>query len=764
MNENFESLSKIKTFYQIDSSLSQLDNEGFIKIINECKDLEEKLEILDFLGYCLYSNYNFADLYLEKKNILLNTITDVELLNKFEKLANNNSRWKFYEFITGDNSILNRMLKKVPVEKRYDLLYGVFLLIPFSSKYSSSSINSENCDILIDYFDELSEEKLIDLLFNDEYFSSKNGEQILFFTEEILKKLMEKNCDNLIFKRVEKFKKSDEMLTFLKLSEKLNFDHVSIVNCISNSKFLNDEIIIEYLNNVVRLHDNEYREELAYAILENDLLFNYISVLSIRKLLCLPISNLKEYNKEFEPNEEELEELKMKLINCEKSVLVETFLEDSKTFNLLKKLSCDDILKIYTFNLFVGQNKYIMEIIPEFLKKYLSYEKAIFLLDKIEITGQEKINIINSVYPDKNIVSVNNAKNDIIERSLNRILNLEMPVPDEIKIILPDLLELPYNESFFNELKKVCLNIQCYEYTQIFIAQLTRFIAKSKDLKVDAIEFMQQDYSLSNKDTLAFWNNILKSVCHFYEEMSAISSYRLFKYIKTNFHEMRHAFQFQKMADIISLEALMCNLEIVTFNALGDDSYLKNYDNIFYEVDAEINAVYETFKFLGEIDRNLSFQYLLDNSAVISDFDLKDEYNKQNLAGTYKKRYLQSVKDNKDFIEKREKARSVEYFCQVINNFFYNISSDKIAELRENYKTIKLITNEFGRLYTIDEIEEKINSIKNYSTNDIEFNASDRDTKLFYIVYLNKLRYGIDNNLINIDGIAKEGAKGRSNS
>ena len=431
----------------------------------------------------------------------------------------------------------------------------------------------------------------------------------------------------------------------------------------------------------------------------------------------------------------------------------------------MRKLSCDDILKIYTFNLFIGQNEYIMDIIPEFLKKYASYEKAIFLLDKIEITEEEKIKIINSIYPGKNIESISDAKNVIINRNYNKILNLEMPVLDELKVILPDLLELPYNESFFNGLKKVCSNIQCYEYIQVYIAQLTRFIVESKNLKVDAIDIVQCDYDFSsvNENTLAFWNNSSNSVCYYYDRIPDGSN-MLIDATDRVFHELRHAFQYQKMGDIISFEALMCNLEIVVYRVFDNKIYQKNHDNVFYEVDARINSVYEIFKFLKEIDKELSLEYLEKNSAVFDEFGLIDNNKNEKLRGTKKEKYLQHLKDYKEFIRDREKARSVEYFCQVINNFFNNISSDKIVKLRENYKTIKLITNEFGRLYTIDEIEEKINSIKSYNTNDVEFNPIDRDTKLFYIVYLNKLRYGIDNNLINIDGISKEGAKGRSNS
>ena len=104
----------------------------------------------------------------------------------------------------------------------------------------------------------------------------------------------------------------------------------------------------------------------------------------------------------------------------------------------------------------------------------------------------------------------------------------------------------------------------------------------------------------------------------------------------------------------------------------------------------------------------------------------------------------------------RKLAKSIEYFANLINTFLERTTKEDIINLRKTLKTLELITDNDGRFYDVNEIEERMNSIKSYSTNDIEFNPIDRDTKLFYARYLHNLRYCLDNGLINFNYDTKE--------
>ena len=108
------------------------------------------------------------------------------------------------------------------------------------------------------------------------------------------------------------------------------------------------------------------------------------------------------------------------------------------------------------------------------------------------------------------------------------------------------------------------------------------------------------------------------------------------------------------------------------------------------------------------------------------------------------------------FNKDRKLAKSIEYFANLINTFLERTPKEEIIDLRKIFKTLELITDNDGRFYGVNEIEERMNSIKSYSTNDIEFNQIDRDTKLFYARYLHNLRYCLDKGLINFNYDTKE--------
>ena len=232
-----------------------------------------------------------------------------------------------------------------------------------------------------------------------------------------------------------------------------------------------------------------------------------------------------------------------------------------------------------------------------------------------------------------------------------------------------------------------------------------------------------------------------------YLQDDVINTWHNVNYIEIINHERTHLWQ-NTMSDVISMDALMIGLEK---NLILDDRYYNtNYYNVYKEVHARIVSFYETFKYLCEIDPYVAYQYLERNRYLF------DESQELLVLSQELKELDQKIIDIVDFNRDRKKAKSIEYFANLINTVLKKFTKDDIIFLRNNIKTLELITDNDGRFYDVAEIEERMNSIKSYSTNDIEFNARDRDTKLFYARYLHNLRYCLDNSLINFNYDTKE--------
>lgn len=357
------------------------------------------------------------------------------------------------------------------------------------------------------------------------------------------------------------------------------------------------------------------------------------------------------------------------------------------------------------------------EYIIDFIKNFIENGSSFF----VEIYLKEAV--VNGVIT---------LENEAIKRNINRILNLETPISSEFKKFSQALVALPYDEDLFNKLKAICLDINDIRYLQVYLSQLIRFIAKEKDLDIREIEIRKRS-SRDGYNTLASWDKKSKKVGVYHLGGRVLQSQYIMRMTESCFHELRHAYQYQNMPSIISINALMCNLEGYLIE-VDQARYYKEYYTICNEMDARIYATYETYEFFKGIDEHEANEFLKESKREI---------------------YLSQLKIDKEFIKDREMLGSIEYFCSLINTFFGAVSSEKIVELRKQNKTLELITDETGRAYTLEEIEIMLNSIKSYSTNDIEFNPQDRDTKLFYTKYLHNLRYGVLNGLINFDSDSK---------
>ena len=349
-----------------------------------------------------------------------------------------------------------------------------------------------------------------------------------------------------------------------------------------------------------------------------------------------------------------------------------------------------------------------------------SFEKAIIFISMLNMDENTKIGVINSVY-NRNITSISSEKETIFDKCMDACFKLEEKIPKEYESILTDLINLPYDEKIFEKLKCLCLKINNKEYLQIFLSQYFKkncfkFRAKPEDYILNFIPKFSKDAGGVRNDEITF-----------YYGKSDICPNMISDYIDTVNHEQTHILDRKECFSKISFDTLMIAMEEILIN--DEIYYNENYNNLYTEVHARMRAFYETYNFLNEIDKEASINYLKQNRE-----------NKWN---------------SESFIKDRRRYHDIGYFCNIIAFFISRISKEDIIDFRKEIKVLELVTDEDGMFYSIEEIEEKIKSIKSYSTNDIEFNKEDRDIKLFYTRYLHYLKYGIEQGLIDLDNSNK---------
>lgn len=449
-------------------------------------------------------------------------------------------------------------------------------------------------------------------------------------------------------------------------------------------------------------------------------------------------------------------------------------LNDEINFNLIKNLSSSILIEFFLFSELDGENTKTEDIIiiKEILRRYFPYEKAIIFVEKLKINDIKKRELINDVYPEKNVDNINLEKERIISRLKNELLNSCEQVSDEFKSLLPDLIELPYDDELFNKLKKESLKINKLEYLFVFLSQYFKFGCNVKNMNYTeyTIEFIPRYCRIGGS---ANGQGVKVYYDDYEEKDSAI--WQNVEYREIVNHERTHLGE-KKLAMIISMDALMISLE--TQLIFDRDYYNENYRQVYTEIHARMVSFYETYIDLKEIDPKIASKYLKRNKYLIVEKEELLEKKKVELTALWNdvanfgessigeernltkldeeiKNLEQKLADMDNFIRDRKKAQSVEYFANLINLFLEDVMLDEFIYLRNSVKTLELITAEDGRLYSVDEIEKKINTIKSYSTNDIEFSVRDRDIKVFYTKYLSYLRCAIENNLINIERFNK---------
>ena len=708
---------------------------------------------------------NYITLYIENINLdKLKLVIDNIMKNDKDIILNNNiMRKRFLRWIKRDkvSNLLNYFLEIIPNEFVNDILENLFL---DDFRLDNLSFNDYNMEIIDDYITKCSNDKLMEIFeyiynsANDEsnwrefIFGILIRENKLNFFLEHYKDLIDKSDNFTTFKDKEILVSLLVSLVNVKL-EKIDGDEYSLeeftnnlfdILALDNSKEIIDngskkkfsspsKKLVAYMNELINPSFSIDSSDISTKILKNPILIKYI----------LPKDIVSYGNNMF---------LKESFYTSKSNDEIRRmFLEDDeRNINLINNLGSSTLIEFFILYTVSDNNlnDETVDFVKSLLKRYFSYEKAIFFVDALRINDIKKIEIINSIYQDKKIDDIKKEKEILISRCKEEILSLGDEVSDLFKSLLPELIELPYDEELFKKLMYNSLDINKLEYLFVYLSQYFKYGCNAKNMDYDEYKFNfiskycrtsgsvkgtqvvvnYVDYSHHN--TISMWDND-----------ATINMWHNVDYIETTNHERTHLWQ-DKMSDVISMDALMIGLEK---NLILDDEYYNtNYYNVYTEVHARIVAFYETFKYLTKVDSCIAYQYLERNKHLV-DENSESKSNDEEVV---------------TFIKDRKKAKSIEYFANLINTFLEGSSKEDIINLRKKVKTIALITDDDGRFLDVDEIEERMNSIKSYSTNDIEFNSVDRDTKLFYAKYLHNLRYCLDNKLINF----QQNLKGRNNN
>lgn len=721
--------------------ISSLNVDEFRDLINKPDFFYSVADRLTFL------NYN--SMYVENINVdKLKLIIDNIMENDKDIILNNTimSR-RFLKWLKNDkvSNLLNYFLEIIPSEYINNI---VERLILNNLNLNNLSFNDNNKNIISEYISRCSNDKLKEIF--DGIYNSANDDfnWIEFLIDRLL---VEEKLELFLEYYKDLIEKSDNFTTF-KDKERLVLLLISLVNVILEKIDGDEYLLNDFTNNLFdklgldnskEITDNDFNKILSspsnkLVSYMNDLVGSWLNDTSniSTKILKSPI--LIKYI------------LPIYVVNYGKNVFLKETLDESKSYdevrkkllndeelnsNLINNFSSTILIKFFSFDNFESESNEIINTLKVFLSRYLSYERAIFFVDKLKIDETKKVDIINEVYQGRNINDIKQEKENLISRCNEELLSLSDEVSDLFKSLLPELIELQYDEKLFKKLKCNSLKLDKLEYLFVYLSLYFKYGCKNKGMDYNEyyLNFIPKHCSIGGTATY-------KQVIVNYEDYLEDKDYIIWQnvdYIETTNHEKTHLWQ-DKMFNVISIDALMIGLEK---NLIFDSEYYNtNYYNVYTEVHARIVSFYEIYKYLEEINPYVAYQYLERNKHLVDENDDEKSDNEEVVT----------------FIKDRKKAKSIEYFANLINTFLEKTSKYEISDLRKGFKTLELITDEDGRFYDVNEIEERMNSIKSYSTNDIEFNPIDRDTKLFYIKYLHNLRYCLDNGLINFNYDTKE--------
>ena len=251
-------------------------------------------------------------------------------------------------------------------------------------------------------------------------------------------------------------------------------------------------------------------------------------------------------------------------------------------------------------------------------------DKALVFLKRcIELTEEEKKNILNELYKDNEYskMSISEAVNKVMNKHMKHVIASTTYKDKEFDYCYPDLLESKYMKGFFDGMLKnytrnmfVTVTPQCMN---LFLSQLIEKIKEELNIDVEKEFYVGKTITtdkLNNSVSLGSYipsNKTIQINTNAYTEInektfdtktSQVINIFLNKIymIQTIFHELRHAYQQEIMQDIGSVRDLYFMLDQLIHHEsiMGKMYYDNNYNNDSREVDANLYAIVATASLL----------------------------------------------------------------------------------------------------------------------------------------------------------------------
>lgn len=470
------------------------------------------------------------------------------------------------------------------------------------------------------------------------------------------------------------------------------------------SKYSND--IFSY---IVTPTQSSAKDELIISILSDSKLYSLYNVQELQYLRAL-ISNkeaiLDEKSCVINITEEEIKQEAAKYIanlRCRDN--------NDISRGVLKKISAKKL-----YDLLNEVNKGLLNIgedaisYKEFIKLIgMPLDKAIlFLKNCINLIEEDKKQILNEIYIDNEYsnFSINEAVTKVLAKYMKIVTLNDVDIDSNFDFIYQDLLEMTYNQSFFENMLKSFSRSEFIGISaksmNVLLAQLIEKINLELDLDVKKEFYVGKSFvfggskeeltigTYSSRDNKIVINtNAYSEVVRNKKDSLRKSKIREFMnritMIESIFHELRHAYQHKvvkRIGTVRDLYFLMDDL-IHRESFLGSIYYKNNYSCDSMEVDAELYSLVATASLL-RVDSNLKEMYWNTFSA-----DAKK------LAKMRKSPQLRKIWSTQLDNEK-------ESLVKVFNELF---GGDKLRELVEDYPMLDIISNDGYILCEEDLIE-----------------------------------------------------------
>lgn len=293
---------------------------------------------------------------------------------------------------------------------------------------------------------------------------------------------------------------------------------------------------------------------------------------------------------------------------------------------------------------------------------------------------------------------INATYNFIIDSYVKKLIDQEY-TDDDIKYVMIELINAHFEakdiDKFLPLIEAKLFDSKDEYLLLLYQTMLSEKYAMDNDLQIDYYYYnpFLNDFGGYDEgsNSIRFYLNDpqdMENPCVIYDAM------------ETAFHEIRHAYQYQKLMHKMSYSAFLNDIERVITDRYDDSSdrstYRERYEDIYYERDARIYSFYETFKRLKNFNHEDVKRYVrsrMDENLEL-DYGIKD------------------WKDDagKEFYKDRIKQRSEETFIFLITKLYELFSLEDIASMREEFDTFREVIHEDGTLYTKEELLNKLNS------------------------------------------------------